>query len=52
MKITLELPDDTAAAFFNILTFGDEPLAIGKTYNTDTIYDGAEVKIEATNKEK
>lgn len=46
MKITVELPDETVAAFFNVLTFGEEPLAIGKTYNTDTIYDGAEIVIE------
>lgn len=46
MKITVELPDETVAAFFNVLTLGEEPLAMSRTYNTDNIYDGAKIVIE------
>ena len=49
MKITLDIPDKTIAAFFDFV-YGDNMFTglkmQGHPIETDELYDGAEIKIE------
>ena len=48
MKITLEIPDWTACAFFNYVYYGEGAfLSMGvKSICSDDLYDGANIKID------
>lgn len=48
MKITLEIPDGTVAAFFDFVYWDERGANMqGHPIPTDELYDGSEIKIEA-----
>ena len=48
MKITLDIPDRTVAAFFDFVYWDERGANMqGHSIPTDELYDGAEIKIEA-----
>ena len=47
MKITLDIPDRTVAAFFDFVYWDGRGANMqGHSIPTDELYDGAEIKIE------
>lgn len=48
MKIVLEIPDGTVAAFFDFVYLDERGANMqGHSITTDELYDGSEIKIEA-----